>query len=65
MVSTGQVSLQLTAKEARLLRKCAEWNNTDITTVVQYAVIKKVEKEYDLDLFNKTKSDHKRSQGFV
>jgi len=61
----GEVLLELTKEEARLLRKCAKWNNTDISTVVQYAVIKKVEKEYGLYLFNKTKSDHKRSQGFV
>jgi len=58
----GEISLKLTAQEVRLLRKCAKWNSTDISTVVQYAVLKKIEAEYGINLFNASSNKERNGE---
>lgn len=49
----GTISLRLSDKDDKLIRKYAELNNIDLSSLVREAVIEKIEEDYDLILFDK------------
>lgn len=49
----GTISLRLSEKDDELIRKYAELNNIDLSSLVREAVIEKIEEDYDLTLFDK------------
>ncbi len=49
----GKISLRLTEKEARLLRRYAKRRNTDISSIVQQALTQKIEEDSTLGFSKK------------
>lgn len=49
----GTISLRLSEKDDKLIRKYAELNDIDLSSLVREAVIEKIEEEYDLIIFDK------------
>ncbi len=46
------VSIRLSDRDNRLIRKYAEIHNVDLSAFIRQAAIEKIEDEYDLTLFN-------------
>lgn len=49
----GTISVRLSEKDDELIRKYAELNDIDLSSLVREAVIEKIEEDYDLTLFDK------------
>jgi len=49
----GTISVRLNEKDDKLIRKYAELNDIDLSSLVRQAVIEKIEDDYDLSLFDK------------
>ncbi len=49
----GTISIRLNEKDDKLIRKYAELNDIDLSSLVREAVIEKIEEDYDLTLFDK------------
>jgi hypothetical protein len=49
----GTISVRLSEKDDKLIRKYAELNDIDLSSLVREAVIEKIEEDYDLSLFDK------------
>lgn len=49
----GTISVRLNEKDDKLIRKYAELNDIDLSSLVREAVIEKIEEEYDLTIFDK------------
>ncbi|KAF0091765.1 MAG: CopG/DNA-binding domain-containing protein [Fusobacteria bacterium] len=49
----GTISVRLSEKDDKLIRKYAELNSIDLSSLVREAVIEKIEEDYDLTLFDK------------
>lgn len=47
------ISLRLSDKEDKLIRKYAELHDMDLSSFIRETVLAKIEDEYDLSLFNK------------
>lgn len=47
------ISLRLSDKDDKLIRKYAELHNMDLSSFIRETVLEKIEDEYDLTLFNK------------
>ena len=55
----GTISVRLSDEEDKLIRKYAEINGMDLSSLFRNAVINKIEEEYDLTLFDNIWQDEK------
>ncbi len=53
------ISLRLNDDDSLLIKKYAEINNMTVSELVRQSVLERIEKEYDLELFNKALSQYK------
>ena len=57
------ISLRLSDKDDKLIRKYAELHNMDLSSFIRETLLEKIEDEYDLTLFNKVwDEEHKEER---
>lgn len=56
------ISLRLSDKEDKLIRKYAELHDMDLSSFIRETVLAKIEDEYDLSLFNKVWEQEKQEE---
>lgn len=52
------ISLRLNDDDSLLIKKYAELNSMTVSELVRQSVLERIENEYDLELFNKTKAEY-------
>lgn len=56
----GMISVQLNEEDERLIRAYAKSNNLSLSTLIRDAVLKRIEDEHDLKLYNEAISVHQK-----
>ena len=52
------ISLRLSEEDALLIKKYAELNRISVSDLIRQSVLDRIEKEYDLELFNKAMAEY-------
>lgn len=52
------ISIRLSDKESKLIRKYAELNGTTVSEVMRQAILSKIENEFDIFLYEKSYKEH-------
>ena len=52
------ISLRLSQEDALLIKKYAELNRISVSDLIRQSVLDRIEKEYDLELFNKAMAEY-------
>ena len=56
------ISLRLSDKDDKLIRKYAELHNMDLSSFIRETLLEKIEDEYDLTLFNKVWDEEQKEE---
>jgi len=56
----GMISVRLNEEDERLIRAYARSNNLSLSTLVRDAILKRIEDEHDLKLYNEAISVHQK-----
>jgi len=52
------ISIRLSDKESKLIRKYAELNGTTVSEVMRQAILSKIENEFDIFLYEESNKEH-------